>query len=576
MSFISLFVLTLLLIPNTTHSSKAPVVRGARACTVCRAAKMKCVGAEDGTQPCQRCKRSNSECIFEKHRRGRKPGSKLSEASKMLRRLEKGLSSAKSKAQALESSSTAHQSTEPQAGSSSQPPLRHSTSDYELPPLNIPPDYQGGYSDARRSSHDMDPDQDEDDADRPEENIYPARLIRKENQRQPFLKTILNPQHEAPLTSLNSDRGSSTASSSYASATPVSGGLNDPVAAGIIEESNAKVIFDLVFLRLNPFINLFDAILHTPEYVRKRSPFLFTVLIMAGCKFFKPECYKDCQKLAYEFAVRAFAEGWKSVEVVQAFACLTYWKEPDDTRTWTYIGYACRMAVELGLNRWVATPARNETELVFRERRNRERTYLVLFVHDRSLSMQTGRQWMLPECNLVRNSANWHEEGGPHIRPEDVILAAFVQLRRIAAETTDILFINKGNPNIRHADFDGDVLLRTCNSKLTQWAATWEAEMRRAPDAEKFHYAFLDFFRLYVRLFLNSAGIQASLSPQCRATPSLQALSACYSSAMDHLKIVTREFASMSMLRYGQDTVTVMTAYAAVFLLKVRLMSFRP
>lgn len=135
----------------------------------------------------------------------------------------------------------------------------------------------------------------------------------------------------------------------------------------------------------------------------------------------------------------------------------------------------------------------------------------------------------------MRNSANWHEEGGPHIRPEDVILAAFVQLRRIAvgralpslsvsfspalafaqAETTDILFINKGNPNIRHADFDGDVLLRTCNSKLTQWAATWEAEMRRAPDAEKFHYAFLDFFRLYVRLFLNSAGIQASLSPVC-------------------------------------------------------------
>lgn len=284
----------------------------------------------------------------------------------------------------------------------------------------------------------MDPDQDEDDADRPEENIYPARLIRKENQRQPFLKTILNPQHEAPLTSLNSDRGSSTASSSYASATPVSGGLNDPVAAGIIEESNAKVIFDLVFLRLNPFINLFDAILHTPEYVRKRSPFLFTVLIMAGCKFFKPECYKDCQKLAYEFAVRAFAEGWKSVEVVQAFACLTYWKEPDDTvhppgylslnhspdrssfvlaymdihrlcayvlltrprtHTHTHIAQACRMAVELGLNRWIATPARNETELVFRERRNRERTYLVLFVHDRSLSMQTGRQWMLPEVS---------------------------------------------------------------------------------------------------------------------------------------------------------------------------------
>lgn len=33
---------------------------------------------------------------------------------------------------------------------------------------------------------------------------------------------------------------------------------------------------------------------------------------------------------------------------------------------------------------------------------------------------------------LVRNSATWHEEGGNTIRPEDVILVAFVNLRRIA------------------------------------------------------------------------------------------------------------------------------------------------
>jgi hypothetical protein len=61
---------------------------------------------------------------------------------------------------------------------------------------------------------------------------------------------------------------------------------------------------------------------------------------------------------------------------------------------------ACRMSVELGLNRYLSSPPPNETELQLRERRNRERTYLVLFVHDRSLSMQTGRQWMLPEVGF--------------------------------------------------------------------------------------------------------------------------------------------------------------------------------
>lgn len=90
------------------------------------------------------------------------------------------------------------------------------------------------------------------------------------------------------------------------------------------------------------------------------------------------------------------------------------------------------MAVELGLNRYVPIPPTNETEFQRLERRNRERTYLVLFVHDRSLSTQTGRHWMLPEDDLIRNSTTWHEEGGGSIRPEDVIVAAFVQLRRIA------------------------------------------------------------------------------------------------------------------------------------------------
>ncbi|TFY65849.1 hypothetical protein EVG20_g5247 [Dentipellis fragilis] len=572
-----LAVFSLLILPSliACDSAKTPVVRGARACTVCRAAKMKCVGAEDGTQPCQRCRRSNSECIFEKHRRGRKPGSKLSEASKMLRRLEKGLSSAKLK-QVSEASA---KSSKPLASGSNSgrldalphrlrpgdpygtPGSQYST---ELPPLGSSAECNG--DDSRHGPRNIE--EQDDDGDRGDEGMFPAKLIRRENQRQPFFKTILNPEHETPVTSISSDRATSSSSTPPTISGPHPPGLEDPVAAGIVDEAYAKVLFDLVFLRLNPFINLFDPALHSVAYVRSKSPFLFTTLIMAGCKFFKPVAYKACQKLAHEFAVRAFAEGWKSVEVVQAFACLTYWKEPDDTRTWTYIGYACRMAVELCLNRYVPSPPINETDLQLHERRNRERTYLVLFVHDRSLSMQTGRQWMLPEDDLVRHSTTWHEEGSSPIRPEDVIVAAFVQLRRLAAEPTDVFYLHKGVAGAAHNDVNQEVLLRNCNGKLTQWMETWQHEMRRA-NGELFHFAFLSFFRLHVRLFLNSFGIQASMSPQSRTSPSLQALSACYTSALENLSIVAKEFASMSMLRYGQDSITVATAYSAVFLLKL-------
>ncbi|KAF9070312.1 fungal-specific transcription factor domain-containing protein [Rhodocollybia butyracea] len=554
---------------HSEQLNKPPVVRGARACTTCRAAKMKCIGAEDGQRPCQRCKRSNVECVFEKHRRGRKPGSKLSEASKMLRRLEKGLNSAKSKVISVDGPSyrdvrppSAEQDPHYSNGGRVHPySPRFTTS--QLPPLNLPSSYPtaSDYT-ASPNSRTMDINDEEDSpSDRAEDNIFPANFIQREHQRNSFFRTILNPE-ETPASGPSSVRGSDTYSPPSTPAAPA--GLNDPVSAGLVDEEEAKVLFDLIFLRLNPFINLFDPSLHSVSYVRTKSPFLFTVLLMAGCKFFKPKLFQQCQTLANEYAFQAFKEGWKSVETVQAFACLTYWKDPDDNRTWTFIGYACRMAVELGLNRHIPNPLHNETEFQLLERRNRERTYLVLYIHDRSLSTQTGRNWMLPEDDFIRHADRWHERPNTSARPEDVIVASFVQLRHIAAETTEIFSSSHGSYSTTDM-LNFEVVLRNCNSQLTQWNETWNREMQKA-GGEKFHFSFMSFFRLYVRLFTNSLGIQEASN---RAAPSVQALSICYTSAVDSLKIVSKDFASMSVLRYGQETTTMMSAYAAVFLLKL-------
>jgi hypothetical protein len=232
----------------------------------------------------------------------------------MLRRLEKGLNSAKLKSQSTDVSSS-YQASDTRFGPSQDPlypNIRSSDHAYgpssthfphnELPPLNI--------------------------ADRNDDSFFPAKLIRRENQRNSFFRTILNPE-ESPAASAPSNRGSSYTPPQIRLA-PIPNGLNDPITAGIINEEDAKMLFDLIYLRLNPFINLFDPALHSVTYVRSKCPFLFTTLIMAGCKFFKPDIFKPCQKLANDFAVRAFAEAWKRVEVVQAFACLTYWKDPDD------------------------------------------------------------------------------------------------------------------------------------------------------------------------------------------------------------------------------------------------------
>jgi hypothetical protein len=65
---------------------------------------------------------------------------------------------------------------------------------------------------------------------------------------------------------------------------------------------------------------------------------------------------------------------------------LTYWKNPEDTRSWSAIGYAIRISMELGLHKSaIDTSTEGEKLTLFekRQKRNKERTWLILFVYDR-------------------------------------------------------------------------------------------------------------------------------------------------------------------------------------------------
>jgi len=136
-------------------------------------------------------------------------------------------------------------------------------------------------------------------------------------------------------------------------------------------------------------------------------------------------------------------------------------------------------------------------------------------------------------------------------------------------ETTDVFCLHKStSTSSLQSDVNYDVLLRNCNLKLTQWQEFWHQQMLRA-SGQSFHHAFLNFFRLYVRLFLNSLGVQPYLRKGSGLAPSPTALSACYTSALENLQIITKDFAAMSVLPYGQDSITIMSAYCAVFLLKL-------
>lgn len=193
--------------------------------------------------------------------------------------------------------------------------------------------------------------------------------------------------------------------------------LEDPIEINILNLSTAKSLFEksvryLFFLvpgfgklictcsfiaLLNPYISQLDPRLHTFDYVRK-SPFLFTAVLAMSAKTFNPAVYHALYDHAQDLYTESFRNGAKSTEIVQAILILTYWKQPQDTRAWTSLGYAIRMCMDMGWHKLTAYSAASRTnmdETRRREVRNVERTWLVLFVYDRRYVVMATHRYVI-------------------------------------------------------------------------------------------------------------------------------------------------------------------------------------
>lgn len=161
---------------------------------------------------------------------------------------------------------------------------------------------------------------------------------------------------------------------------------NDPISKGVVNLHFATDLFEGFMKHLNPFISQLDPTLHTFQYVRGMSSFLFTAILAAAAKLLHPALRKTLLSHAEELFLESFRSGAKSVETVQAILILTYWKEPRDNRAWLNVGHAIRMAIELGWHNLGGDgmrPPENMSDQQAKQFRNIERTWLVLFVYDR-------------------------------------------------------------------------------------------------------------------------------------------------------------------------------------------------
>ncbi|GAA5894054.1 hypothetical protein JCM8208_002334 [Rhodotorula glutinis] len=163
--------------------------------------------------------------------------------------------------------------------------------------------------------------------------------------------------------------------------------MPDPVDMHVLTALEAEQLFQLFHTQLNCFIVLFDAHLHTADYVRSTSTVLFTAILTASAKFFRPDLYPQLLASAQQLVTRAMGgDGDPEIGLLQSLLILTYWKEPFDTSAWLRVGYAIRLGYQLGLHHKRRQPL-PENEHEARVMLDRERTWIVLICNDNSYKL---------------------------------------------------------------------------------------------------------------------------------------------------------------------------------------------
>ncbi|KAI5481613.1 hypothetical protein MNV49_002839 [Pseudohyphozyma bogoriensis] len=131
----------------------------------------------------------------------------------------------------------------------------------------------------------------------------------------------------------------------------------DPIDLALITPEEVQTFFRVFYAHLHPLISALDQTLHTPEFIRSRSAFLFSAILFNGAQF-TPEAGPVTRRLQLhtERLARLVVERrWKSLEIGQGFLVWMPWIPPgnkvtDDT-SWFYTSYNFTMATELGLDK---------------------------------------------------------------------------------------------------------------------------------------------------------------------------------------------------------------------------------
>lgn len=258
----------------------------------------------------------------------------------------------------------------------------------------------------------------------------------------------------------------------------------DPIDRGYLTLAEAQSLYAVYIDHINPTITLLDPHLHTFDYVRSCSSLLLSCTCWIAAKY-QVEASQIASDLEMHIRTNLLPtilmEGYRNAEIPQALIILAAYHPQMNTlsedKAWAYVGFAIRIASELDMNSRIAVRPDNRQDDagLARRLRNRERTWLNLWLFETSMSQHMGRRPTLANDPVVMGCAHWHLD--KFALPSDRAVVATVQLRLLMNRNTELFenFVDASNaylPAERTAK-QVELFRRICASDLDTWLATW-------------------------------------------------------------------------------------------------------
>ncbi|CCL98870.1 uncharacterized protein FIBRA_00877 [Fibroporia radiculosa] len=350
---------------------------------------------------------------------------------------------------------------------------------------------------------------------------------------------------------------------------------------GLLTPDDVDKLFDIFYTKLNVHVTLLDREIHTVQSTFARCPFLFTVVCAVSSRYYKEK--SEIYPIAMHFARRAAADGllngWKSVELSQAYILLSTYAVParrwEEDRSWMYIGLAIRIATDLNLHQVSAIKPKSDQQK--REILNQERLWLNCFNLDRSMATQFGKPSTIKEDYIIRNSEVWYKKS-PLNNGGDPGLCAYTQLLRTVARFHEEIYSDPNAPTGLNQRLDFRAVTLAHDERLTRYYEDWthkfEEDGQLEDPSNAFRASLLPFLTNYSRLVMYSFGFQQAYIRGIKPEDQLF-LDKCFESAKSVILCMIETLCPSGYMRYSPDGHFIFASFASAFLLKLLRPEFK-